>query len=173
MGGFGSGFQGAAKGTTAETDRLRLQDWGNRVPGLALSYRLTRGGCLELGKVRIVTGHDSLTLTFTPPDRGAPWQQTLQIARAPCTLGGSRPFFRLPSMLATLRNAVQGPLWLCLPQLQRAELPEHAGNTGGSGCTSGRQDQGTAGLAAGYRVRAWPQAEGHALADLLSPGGRA
>jgi len=95
MGGFGSGFQGAAKGTTAETDRLCIRDWANRAPGLELYYRLTRRGGLELGRVCIVTGHDSLVLTFTPPNSAA-WQQTIQIAHAPCTLGGSRPWFACP-----------------------------------------------------------------------------
>lgn len=95
MGGFGSGFQLAAKGTTAETDCLHIREWANRAPGLELSYRLTRGGWFELGKVRIQTGHASIALTFTPPDSAA-WQQTIRIARTPCTLGGSRPWFACP-----------------------------------------------------------------------------
>lgn len=130
MGGFGSGFQLAAKAATDETDRLRIREWANRAPGLEVAYRLTRGGWLELGKVRVLTGHDSLTLTFTPPDSAA-WQQTIRIARAPCTLGGSRPWFACPRCgrhCATLYRGRYGYACRTCNRLNYPSTRENAGD---------------------------------------------
>jgi hypothetical protein len=95
-----------------------------------VSYRLTRGGWLELGKVRILTGHDSLSLTFALPDRAA-WQQTIRIARAACTFGGSRPWFACPCCwrhCATLYRGRYGYACRTCNQLNYPSTRETAGD---------------------------------------------
>ena len=94
MGGFGSGFQGAAKGTTRERHSLPLQWFRDLPPGATVAWTLTRGGS-PVGAVRIRMEAAALALTFTPPD-GEPWQQTIRIARVPVTFGGERPWLVCP-----------------------------------------------------------------------------
>ena len=94
MGGYGSGFSGPAKATTREQHTLPLACVRNLPPGAAASWTLTHGGEVG-GAVHINVSATALALTFTP-ERGEPWQQTIQIARVPVTLGGERPWLVCP-----------------------------------------------------------------------------
>jgi hypothetical protein len=94
MGGYGSGFHSAAKGTTRERHTLPLASFKNLPPGAAVSWTLTRGGS-PIGAVQIGVTAQGLALTFTPPG-GEPWQQTILITRVPVTFGGERPWLVCP-----------------------------------------------------------------------------
>ena len=94
MGGFGSGFQGTAKATTRERHTLPLARFKNLSPGAAVSWTLTHGGA-PVGAVQIHVETAALALVFKP-EGGEPWQQTIQIARVPCTYGGERPWLVCP-----------------------------------------------------------------------------
>ena len=90
MGGYGSGFQGQAKATTRERQRLTIGELGNLYPGAVRSWRWTRGGA-----VHVTVEADALALTYRQPD-GGEWRQTINREWVPCPFGGSRPWFECP-----------------------------------------------------------------------------
>lgn len=95
MGGFGSGFQGTAKGTTGERYILRAGHWGNLPLGTVTTWSISIGGWMDLGTVRACVEAGALALTYTPPN-SLPTEQHIDIERTPCRLGGSRSWFRCP-----------------------------------------------------------------------------
>lgn len=95
MGGFGSGFRGVSKDTTASRFALHIRRWGNAFPGEEVSVALTVGGIQPLGRLHVRKTRDALLLTFTPHE-DPPWQQEVEVEWQRCRFGGSRPWFRCP-----------------------------------------------------------------------------
>lgn len=91
MGGLGSGFQGTAKATT--DDRLRLDikalaKAGALEPGARATVQATRGSLAT----EALPG--ALVLVYRL--NGAPRRDVIDLERAPCRFGGSRPWFLCP-----------------------------------------------------------------------------
>jgi len=95
MGGFGSGFHGQAKDTTASRFRLEVTKWARLTPGTTVTALFQRRG-EPWGSLEVKPQGDALGLSYRHEATGREWQQDIAIKNTPCHFGGSRPWFVCP-----------------------------------------------------------------------------
>ena len=100
MGGYGSGFQGAAKATTDDRLRLdvgRLAKGGTLEPGTRtnLQWTATRTGEVR-GSLATEALPEALALVLVYGLNGEPRRDCIGLDWVPCRFGGVRPWFLCP-----------------------------------------------------------------------------
>ncbi|CAK0743758.1 conserved hypothetical protein [Gammaproteobacteria bacterium] len=96
MGGFGSGFHGRAKATTASRFRLEATKWARLTPGTTVTALFQRRG-EPCGSLEVRPKGDALGLSYAHEASGRAWQQDITIERTLCHFGGSRPWLVCPN----------------------------------------------------------------------------
>jgi hypothetical protein len=105
MGGFGSGRPRSSHFGTVEgvpaIDVNRLHRSGALRPGLLVTLQSTHDG-EKVNSIYLVTGRDRVNLSYhVRNDDG--WREiieTVRMVRVPCRLGGTRPYFVCPGVVA-------------------------------------------------------------------------
>ncbi len=176
MGGFGSGRHGGkdCTGDMRQVDVRRLHRDGDLKPGMAYNRQWTRNGevissiacpCKRIGcgsptgtGQRAGTGRTCIA----QPMAGS---HAMHLRRHPCMVA-----------VPHLRQALRHPLHrqdTSMQALLPPGLSQRARNHQRPGDAAGQQTAGSIGLGAGVSQRQWAQAQGHALAHVLSIAGPA
>jgi hypothetical protein len=105
MGGSGSGRRSGSGRSKVEACRSidvnRLHREGCLHSGWAGRWQWTRDG-EQVASIDLRTEHDRLNLTYRVRIGGGEWTdvvETVRIARVPCRLGGTRPYFICPGVV--------------------------------------------------------------------------
>lgn len=102
MGGYGSGFKGAAKATTDGSLRLdvgAMAKAGSLRPGAVSAWQWTRGG-QPCGNIQVQYEKDRLVLVYRSLAPSGQWQDrrlAVPLVHTACGFGGERPWFLCPN----------------------------------------------------------------------------